>query len=191
MAKKSYCPAGKQRFLAGTLEKMENLIEKSANEIKNRIEFWFFKFYRKTKSDFNGTEIFTLFDLLNIEKQNEILNLLNLNKTEIPVLILKISNSEFIINTTKKFIRIDNLNSELIDYSDFEWHNGFKSIVVEIENSKKRIGVKTNGNVAEFELRKRNGEIISWNIPTGEPGFGFWNVTQKCELIGRKFIEIE
>ncbi|WP_162623209.1 hypothetical protein [Confluentibacter sediminis] len=125
------------------------------------------------------------------QKQNEIIKQLNLAKNEIPVLILKISASEFIINTTKKFARINRSIPDFIDYSDFERHNGFKLIGAETEKSKKNIGIKTNGYIAEFGLRKRNGEIIFWKIPTGEPGFGFWNVTKKCEIIGRKFILTE
>ena len=173
------------------LRKMENLIKKSTEEIKNQIEFWFFKYYGKTKSDFTGNEIFTLFELLDSGIQNKILKQLNFIKTEIPVLFLKISDSEFIINTTKKFIRIDNSTSEFLNYSDFQSHNGFKSIVAETEKNGKKIGIKTDGYVAEFGLRKRNGEIIFWNIPTGEPGFGFWNVTNKFQIIGRKYITTE
>ena len=163
---------------------MENLIEKSAEQIKDRIEFWFFKYFNKPKADFNGNEIFTLFELLNAELQNELKKRLNLDRNEIPVLVLKISESEFIINTTKKFVRIDSDSTEIIDYAEFEWHNGYKSFVVDKE---KKIITKHDGHFEEFGLRKLNGEIIYWKIPTGVPGFGFWNVTKKCELIGRKF----
>ena len=167
---------------------MENLIEKSAEQIKDRIEFWFLKYFNKTKPDFNGSEIFTLFELLNAELRTELKKRLNIYPNEIPVLVLKISKSEFIINTTKKFVRIDSDSTEIIDYAEFEWHNGYKSFVVDKE---KKIITKHDGYFAEFGLRKTNGEIIYWKIPTGVPGFGFWNVTKKCELIGRKFITTE
>jgi len=167
---------------------MENLIEKSAEQIKDRIEFWFLKYFNKTKTDFSGSEIFTLFEFLNAELQTELKKRLNLDTNEIAVLVLKISESEFVINTTKKFIRIDSESTETIDYSEFEWHNGYKSFVVDKE---KKIITKHDGHFAEFGLRKINGEIIYWTIPTGVPGFGFWNVTKKCELIGRKFIITE
>lgn len=167
---------------------MENLIEKSAEQIKDRIEFWFLKYFNKTKTDFNGSEIFTLFEFLNAELRAELKKRLNLYPNEIPVLVLKISKSEFIINTTKKFVRIDSDSTEIIDYAEFEWHNGYKSFVVDKE---KKIITKHDGHFAEFGLRKTNGEIIYWKIPTGVPGFGFWNVTKKCELIGRKFITTE
>ena len=167
---------------------MENLIEKSVEQIKERIEFWFFNYFNKTKEDFIGNEIFTLFELINLELQTELKQRLNLEQNEIPVLVLKISESEFIINTTKKFVRIDSHTTEIINYAEFEWHNGYKSFVVDKE---KKVITKHEGHISEFGLRKRNGEIIYWNIPTGVSGYGFWNVTKKCELIGRKFKLIE
>ena len=163
---------------------MERLIEKSVTQIKQRIEFWFFKYFNKAKEDFNGSEIFTLFELIDMELQSKLKQQLNLENNEMPVLILKISSSEFIINTTKKFIRLDNNKTEIIDYSDFEWHNGYTSIFVDKE---KLISTKNNGHLLEFGLRKRKGEVVYWKIPTGFPGYGFWNVTKKCKLIGRKF----
>ncbi|MCB4800310.1 hypothetical protein [Neotamlana laminarinivorans] len=163
---------------------MENLIEKSAEQIKDRIEFWFFKYFNKSKTDFTGNEIFTLFECLSKELQTDIKKRLDLNRNEIPVLVLKISESEFIINTTKKFVRIDSKSTEIINYTEFEWHNGYKSFVVDKE---KKIITKHNGYFAEFGLTKTNGKTIYWKIPTGVPGYGFWNVTKKCELIGRKY----
>jgi hypothetical protein len=49
--------------------------------------------------------------------------------------------------------------------------------------------VKTEGLVKEFGIRKTDGTIIYWIIPTGISGFGFWNVTKRCELVGRKYLE--
>ena len=109
---------------------------------------------------------------------------MDLNKNEIPVLILKISQSEFIINTTHKFILLDNSKTEFIEYSEFEWYNGFKAFVT---NREEAMSVKQNGYLADFKIRKTNGEIITRKIPTGELGFAFWNVTKKCKLIGRKY----
>ena len=111
---------------------MENSIEKSSEQIKDRIKFWFFKYFNKTKTDFNGSEIFTLFELLNAELRVELKQQLNLYPNEIPVLVLKISESEFVINTTKKFVRIDSESTEIIDYSEFEWHNGYKLSLIHI-----------------------------------------------------------
>lgn len=163
---------------------MENLIEKTAEQIKDRIEFWYFKYFNKTKTDLSGNEGFTLFEFLNVQLQNDLRKRMNLDQNEIPVLILKISESEFIINTTKKFVRIESNSTEIIDYTEFVWHYGYKSFVVDQE---KNIITKHDGFIVEFGLIKTNGEIIYWKIPTGDSGYGFWNVTKKCELIGRKF----
>ena len=170
---------------------MENLIEKSSNQIKDRIEFWFFNYFNKTKTDFNGNEIFTLFELLNTELQTDLKKCLNLNGNEIPVLVLKVSESEFIVNTTKKFVRVYSDSTETIDYSEFERHNGYKSISIINTPSGKVANVKTEGLISDFGLRKRNGRIVYWKVPSGKPGFAFWNVTKKCELIGRKYKTIE
>ena len=112
---------------------------------------------------------------------------MKLNNKEIPVLLLTVSKSEYIINTTERFIRIIKSKKEYINYVDFEWHKGYKSIRIKT-NSGKTVSVKSENYVAEFELQKRNGEVTVWNIPTGIAGFGFWNVTKKCELIGRKYL---
>lgn len=163
---------------------MEKLIEKSAEQIKKRIEFWFLNYFNKAKEDFNGSEIFTFFELIDKSLQDELKDRMILENIEFPVLILKVSDSEFIINTTQRFIRISNSANESIRYSEFEWHKGYKSFVV---NKRKKIITKHDGYLSEFGLKKRDGEIIYWKIPTGVPGYGFWNVTKKCELIGRKF----
>jgi len=166
---------------------MENLIEKPVAKIKNQIEFWFLKYYNKSRKDFDGTEPFTFFDLMDENYQNKLLNQLILDKLELPVLILKISESEFIVNTTKKFTRINESSIDRIDYTEFECHKGYKSIAVISTPTGKIADVKTEGLIYDFGLRKRNGEIIYWKIPTGESGFAFWNITKKCALIGRKY----
>ena len=165
---------------------MENLIEKSAEQIKDQIQFWFFKYFNKAKTDFNGDETFTLFELLNAELQTELKQRLHLDRNEMPVLVLKISESEFIINTTKKFVRIDADVSEMVNYHEFDWHYGYKNIIVKTPTGKAG-SVKSEGLISDFGLRKLNGDIVYWKVPTGKPGFAFWNVTKKCELIGRKY----
>jgi hypothetical protein len=62
----------------------------------------------------------------------------------------------------------------------------YKSISITINGKLK--GVKSDGYFAGFGLRKHGGEIVYWLIPTGRAGFAFWNVTKKCELIGRKYL---
>ena len=164
---------------------MTEVIEKKAENIKDQIEFWFFSFFGKEKSDFNGTELFTLFDLIPESEKNKFIKKMRLKENEIPVLILKISELEFIINSTHKFILVDNSKTEFIKYTEFEWHDGFKKAFV--TNRKDGISVKQNGYFVDFRIRMKDGKIVTRKIPTGELGFAFWNVTKKCELIGRKY----
>jgi hypothetical protein len=73
-------------------------------------------------------------------------------------------------------------------YTDFKGHIGYKTFAVGQPMSSKKVSVKMEGYTAEFGLEKNDGQIIFWLIPTGEPGFAFWNVTAKCALIGRKYL---
>ena len=170
-------------------ELFENM--KSPEQIKTQIEFWFVKYFRMTREEFNGTELFTLFDLLTAESKKKIIEQMTLRVNELPVLLLTISNDQMIVNTTERFIRLRNLETEYIDYADFECHDGFKSILATIQPDGKSVSIKTDGYISEFGLRKKSGEIVPWQIPTGTPGFGFWNVTKNCELIGRKYQQKE
>ena len=160
---------------------------KSPEKIKEQIEFWFFKYHTKPKEEFNGEERFTLYKLLNDSLKTEIAGKVKLRNLELPVLVLQIEESNYIINSTERFIRIENSNIETIDYKDFKWHNGFKSLIANRTSSGKIISIKQDGEISEFGIRKRNDEVTYWKIPTGSPGFAFWNVTKKCELIGRKY----
>lgn len=163
---------------------MNEVIEKSAEQIKTQMEFWYLRFYGKSKPDINGKELFTLFDLIPESQQNKLIKQLDLVKPEIPVLILRISDSEFIVNTTDRFVMIDGVKKESIRYGDFEWHEGFIHFIM-VNNEK--VNVKKKGHFADFKIRKKDGERITRKIPTGEPGFAFWNVTKKCKLIGIKY----
>ena len=160
---------------------------KSPEQIKKQIEFWFFKYHEKLKEEFNGKEMFTLYKLLNNSLKSEIEEKVKLRNAEIPVLVLHKEESNYIINSTERFIQIENSKIETIDYKDFEQHKGFKSLIANQTLSGKNISIKQDGEISEFGIRKINGEIIYWKIPTGNPGFAFWNVTKKCELIGRKY----
>jgi hypothetical protein len=83
-------------------------------------------------------------------------------------------------------VKLTNDIVEYINYTEFDWHIGYKSIAAKRDRGVS-VSVKTDGQIAEFWLRKINGEIVFWEIPTGKAGFAFWNVTKKCELIGRKY----
>lgn len=105
-----------------------------------------------------------------------------------PVLVLKLRDNEFLINTTERFLQIGNSANESVYYTDFKRHRGYRSIAVDSKFGVKHIGVKTDGYFADFGLEKQNGEVVYWSIPTGKPGFAFWNLTKKFNIIGRKYI---
>lgn len=170
---------------------MKHQVEKTVVQIKTQIEFWFLKYLQKTRTDFTGTETFTLFDLLEKTTQNTLIKQLDLKPIEVPVLAFRTSEEKWIINTTHQFVRIENNLIERVDYNDFAHHNGYKSLLVKRLSDGKPISIKTNGYFHDFGLTKTNGDIINWKIPTGTSGFAFWNVTKKCALIGRKYNIIE
>jgi hypothetical protein len=77
--------------------------------------------------------------------------------------------------------------TEHIEYKDFKLHEGFENFIIKKRLILRDINVKTDGYITSFYIKLKNGEIREWQIPTGTAGFGFWNVTKKCELIGRKY----
>lgn len=110
--------------------------------------------------EFNGTEIFTLFNLLDYDTREKLTSRLNLRENELPVLTLKVSDEQIIINTTEKFIRLTNSEMEEIEYIDFERHIGFESILTTRKPNGKAISIKTDGYNSKFGLKKKSGEII-------------------------------
>ncbi len=162
---------------------MANKFIKSAIQVQRQIELWFLKYYGIEEEDLEGDAPFTFFRLLQQQKQSEIFDKLNLLKNEIPVLFLKVTESDFIVTTTHSFIKIESQKIERINYQDFEGHKGFRPLGISNQNA----SVKMNGYISTFYLLTTTKEYC-WNIPTGETGFAFWNITKKCELIGRKYI---
>jgi hypothetical protein len=166
---------------------MESLIKKTSEQIKQQMFVWFLRYYNKNIDDFSGTEQFTLFDKIPVAEKEFYLGKLDLEHSELPVFILVVRDNEVIINTTHKFIRLKDNLIETVNYLDFEYHKGFTNFRITQNDKAETISVKTNGYISEFRLGKINREIIYWDIPTGSLGFAFWNVTKKCELIGRKY----
>ena len=162
-------------------------MKKSAENIKKQLEFWLLNYYCKENHELSGKELFTIFDLLNQKEKIEIINLLKLRENELPVLYLKISEKKFIINTTERFIKLTNQETEEIEYKNFSKHEGFDRFIIKKRLFRRNINVKTDGFLSPFKVKLKNGEILEWEIPTGTAGFGFWSVTKKCELIGRKY----
>lgn len=161
---------------------------KSSEQIKSQLEFWFFKYFDKTKKEFNGKEVFTLFDLVNDNLKANLITKLELLDNEIPVFILRVSEGNYVINTTERFIRIDDFQVDQINYRKFSGHEGYKEVVIVKKAFRKVADVKTEGLLKEFGMKKTDGTIIYWVIPSGTPGFAFWNITKRCELVGRKYL---
>jgi hypothetical protein len=159
---------------------------KTPDQIAALMQHWFLSYHREDGDFFSGSETFTFFDRVHEDLRLRLLQRVNLEKGEKPVFLLTCDHDMFILNTTHRFIKVDALNSASVFYTDFDRHTGYKSLSITIDGKLK--GVKSDGYFAEFGLRKHGGEIVYWLIPTGRPGFAFWNVTKKCDLIGRKYL---
>ena len=163
------------------------MIEKTAAQVKSQMEFWLLKYLNKSREDFSGNEPITLFELLSSDLQINLKQQLQLGTNETPVLVLKVSDSEYVVNTTTKFVQITADSTTFIKYTNFGGHDGYRSIKM-ISTPKGGVAnVKMEGAISDFGLKNRYGRVVYWKIPTGKPGFAFWNVTNKCELIGRKY----
>jgi hypothetical protein len=157
---------------------------KTPDQISALMHHWFLSYHRKDMDFFTGSETFTFFDLIPEGLQRALLQRASLDEREKPVFLLSCGNTIFILNTTHRFMRIDESGIENIFYTDFYYHSGFESI--KVTGAQK--GIKTDGYFAEFGLATQSRGIVYWSIPSGERGFAFWNVTKKCELIGRKYL---
>lgn len=153
---------------------------KTPDQISALMQHWFLSYHGKDRDFFTGSETFTFFDLIPEGLQRALLQRASLDEREKPVFLLNCGNALFVLNTTHRFIRIAESDLDSVFYTDFEYHDGFNLIEV------KRI--KTDGYLAEFGLATQSRKIVYWSIPSGRPGFAFWNVTKKCTLIGRKYL---
>lgn len=163
-------------------------VSKTPVEVAAQIERWFLLYHKTEKTSFNGAEKFTIFDLLCPEKQKELIKNVELNNNEIPVLILLPGNNECTLSTTERFIHIDSTGTSSLYYSEFDGCNGFKAFGPGTMDNHMVVSIKKEGKLAEFGLKKKDGEIIYWFVPTGKPGFAFWNVVDKFRIIGRRFV---
>ncbi|WP_461450386.1 hypothetical protein [Mucilaginibacter sp.] len=158
---------------------------KTPDQISALMQHWFLSYHHKERNFFSGSETFTFFYLISEDLQQKLLDRASLDEHEKPVFLLSCGNAGFILNTTHRFIKIGESDLESIFYTDFICHNGYKSISIRIDGSLK--SVKTEGYLFEFGLRTHSREIVYWLIPSGQAGYAFWNVTKKCEFIGRKY----
>lgn len=163
-------------------------VSKTPGEVAAQIERWFLLYHKTEKSSFSGSETFTIFDLLCPEKQNELIKQVEFNKQEIPVLVLFLNNNECILNTTERFIHIENTGTASLYYTEFDGPNGFKALGPGTMDNLTVVSIKKEGKLAEFGLKKKDGEVVYWPVPTGKPGFAFWNITDRFKIIGRRFV---
>jgi hypothetical protein len=163
-------------------------VSKTPGEVAAQIERWFLLYHKSEKTSFNGSETFTIFDLLCSEKQNELIKKVEFDKHEIPVLVLFLNNNEYILNTTERFIHIYNAGTSSLYYSDFDGPNGFKAFGPGQMDNHMVVSIKKEGKLAEFGLKKKDGEVVYWPVPTGKPGFAFWNVSDRFKIIGHRFV---
>lgn len=165
-------------------------IEKSALKIKEQLEFWYLKYYNKEHHDFNGDEDFALFD--KVEGKGMFMNGIHLNLYELPVFLLRISEDDFIVNTTENFFYSSKGTVSCLPYEQFVSCVGFKEVeenTIFVNMTRDKVKeLKKTGFTQLFGFQCADEEIIYWEIPTGEAGFGFWNVVNRCALIGKKYI---
>lgn len=121
---------------------------KTPDQISALMQHWFLSYHGKDRDFFTGSETFTFFDLIAEGLQKALLQRASLNEHEKPVFLLSCDNFVFVLNTTHRFIRIDESGSESVFYTDFDVHSGFNRITV---NGAKK-GIKTDGYFADFGL---------------------------------------
>ncbi|MBO9634513.1 MAG: hypothetical protein J7578_15470 [Chitinophagaceae bacterium] len=160
-------------------------IEKTPARVAEQMENWFLKYYSGESLEYDGTGPFILFKHLKPGFQHELTGCLDIVDNEIPVLILFIQHNQYIICTTERFIHTGP-EAESIYYADFNRHQGFISWLPE-DRKPGMPNMKAAGAFAEFGLKKKDGMVTIWVIPTGKPGFAFWNVTNRFEFVGRKY----
>jgi hypothetical protein len=159
---------------------MSDTMIKSAMGIKEQLVRYYLRYHHKELSQIRGDEQFTLFDKIPENEKVLLLKHMDLNQWELPVLVTTVRSDCWIINTTERFWHISSEQVEWIAYQNFERHSG-------PDMKTARINPKVEGSIMPFGLQTTKGEIVYWDIPTGKTMFGFWNVTKKCEFVGRKY----
>jgi len=149
----------------------------------HQITQWYLFHYRVLEAYVEGAEIFTLFDKLKADDQDRIRNMLRLKPFENPVLIFTICEGQYIINTSERFVNITPVKKESVYYKDFDGFAYYESL-----HYVKKKRQKTDAPVTYIELglKKKNGAILFWKIPSDNSGFFFWNVTRLIEGIKTK-----
>jgi hypothetical protein len=158
------------------IETMEKII-KSHPQVARQMEKWYLNYIDKQKEAYTGHEPFTFFDRLFYEKQNRLYKLMDLPPEEIPVFFLHVRDDEFVVSTTQRFVKISAHDITCIPYANFNGHEGFKF------PSRGHVP----GHIAAFGFKQKNERPVYWDLPTGVAGHTFHGVTNRCELIGRRY----
>jgi hypothetical protein len=153
--------------------------KQAAYKIKN----WYLIHRGVFEISVSGKETFTLFDKTSASLQKSLRTKIELHPEEIPVLVLRISNGRFIVNTSERFIRITPFKNESIYYREFEDFVSHEVLYTKEETRRNKKPVYTI-KPSEIGLRKVTGDIIFWKIPTGTASYLFWNVTRQVNIIG-------
>ncbi|UYQ92321.1 hypothetical protein MKQ68_19740 [Chitinophaga horti] len=155
--------------------------EKTPSQVAALLERWFHKYVAEGREPEN----FGLFTGLPAEVQQQLISLMALPVREIPVFVLTVTADRFVVNTTERFLLIADAAVESLAYTDFHSHSGYLHLSPSEEGEHH---VKAEGRQQDFKMLKNDGTAVIWSIATGRAGFKFWNVTKKCDIIGRKYI---
>lgn len=155
-------------------------ITKSHNQAALEIKDSYLFQHRVNEVGVKGTEVFTLFDKMRPDKQDWIIQMLQLNPFEKPVLTLSYPEGQYIINTSQRFVKITPTKHESVYYEEFECFIGYERLRYEKKRKRKSAGTAA---FIELGLVKKTGAILFWKIPLDNTGYFFWNVTRLTETI--------
>jgi len=155
-------------------------IDKTPSQIKTQMEFWVLK--SKTRIELTKHHsMLNSFDLLDSKTKEDILKKTTLSNDELIVFVLKNKPQEYIINTTKRFLKITGQDTEELLYSEF-----------------KTIGLNETGTLQNLKLLRvapkykncylitKNENVIIWEVLYDSINC-FIQASKRCELIGRKY----
>jgi len=145
-----------------------------------KIKHWYLLQSHIQEISVRGNERFTLFDKIVPETQSDILRHIQLNPSEIPVLLLTIAPDHYIINTSERFLKITPKRQVSVYYNEFYDFENFASLYYRKKKHARRTPTK---ELTELAMRKTSGEVLFWKIPTGHTAYYFWNVTRLISTI--------
>jgi hypothetical protein len=145
-----------------------------------KIKHWYLMQMHILEIAVKGKERFTLFEKMAPEQRSRILERVSLNPSEMPVLILTISPDHYIINTTERFLNISPKDQESVYYDEFYDFENFTALRRTKKKHDRRVDPTA---LTELGLKKTSGDIIFWEVPTGNIAYYFWNITRLVSMI--------